>query len=72
MKVVISSMILAALLGLANAKVQFTNSNFDDIEAGQTFEITWSEAEGPVTVTLKNGSDDDLKTVQTLTTSCGP
>ncbi|KAF2968749.1 hypothetical protein GQX73_g4815 [Xylaria multiplex] len=68
MKVVVSSVVLAALLGFANAKVQLTNSNFDDIEAGSTFEITWADAEGPVTLTLKNGSEDDLQDVQTLTT----
>ncbi|KAI0433678.1 Ser-Thr-rich glycosyl-phosphatidyl-inositol-anchored membrane family-domain-containing protein [Xylaria sp. FL1042] len=68
MKAVISSVVLAALLGLANAKVQLTNSNFDNIEAGSTFEITWDDAEGPVTLTLKNGSEDDLKDVETITT----
>ncbi|KAI1274414.1 Ser-Thr-rich glycosyl-phosphatidyl-inositol-anchored membrane family-domain-containing protein [Xylaria sp. FL0933] len=67
MKAVISSVVLAALLGLANAKVQLTNSNFDNIEAGSTFKITWDDAEGPVTLTLKNGSEDDLKTVETIT-----
>ncbi|KAI1734789.1 Ser-Thr-rich glycosyl-phosphatidyl-inositol-anchored membrane family-domain-containing protein [Xylaria scruposa] len=69
MKVVISSVVLAAFLGLVNAKVQLTNSNFDDIEAGSTFTITWSGAEGPVTLTLKNGASGDLKTVQTITTN---
>ncbi|KAI0193191.1 Ser-Thr-rich glycosyl-phosphatidyl-inositol-anchored membrane family-domain-containing protein [Xylaria flabelliformis] len=69
MKVVISSVVLAAFLGLVNAKVQLTNSNYDDIEAGSTFTITWSGAEGPVTLTLKNGESGDLKTVQTITTN---
>ncbi|KAI1131269.1 Ser-Thr-rich glycosyl-phosphatidyl-inositol-anchored membrane family-domain-containing protein [Nemania abortiva] len=68
MKVVIS-VVLAGLLGLVNAKVQLTNSNFDGIEAGSTFEITWSGAEGPVTLTLKNGSSDDLQDVETITTN---
>lgn len=67
MKVTISSVVLSALLGLVSAKVQFTNSNFDGIEAGSTFEITWDDAEGPVTLTLKNGSEDDLKDVETIT-----
>ncbi|KAI0512471.1 Ser-Thr-rich glycosyl-phosphatidyl-inositol-anchored membrane family-domain-containing protein [Xylaria bambusicola] len=67
MKAVISSVVLAALLGFANAKVELTNSNFDDIEAGSTFEITWDDAEGPVTLTLKNGSEDNLQTVETIT-----
>ncbi|KAI1757086.1 Ser-Thr-rich glycosyl-phosphatidyl-inositol-anchored membrane family-domain-containing protein [Xylaria castorea] len=69
MKVVISSVVLAALLGFVNAKVELTNSNFDDIEAGSTFQITWTGAEGPVTLTLKNGKSGDLKTVQTITTN---
>ncbi|KAI0466467.1 Ser-Thr-rich glycosyl-phosphatidyl-inositol-anchored membrane family-domain-containing protein [Xylaria cf. heliscus] len=69
MKVVVSSVVLAALLGFVNAKVQLTNSNFDDIEAGSTFEITWSGAEGPVTLTLKDGEENNLKTVQTITTN---
>ncbi|KAJ8124639.1 hypothetical protein O1611_g9002 [Lasiodiplodia mahajangana] len=68
MKVVIS-VVLAGLLSLVNAKVQLTNSNFDGIEAGSTFEITWSGAEGPVTLTLKNGAEDDLQDVQTITTN---
>lgn len=67
MKVTISSVVLAALLGLVDAKVHLTNSNFSDIEAGSTFEITWDDAEGPVTLTLKNGASGDLKTVQTIT-----
>ncbi|KAI0203843.1 Ser-Thr-rich glycosyl-phosphatidyl-inositol-anchored membrane family-domain-containing protein [Astrocystis sublimbata] len=69
MKAVISSAVLAALLGLANAKVALTNSNFDDIEAGSTFQITWSGEEGPVTLTLKTGESDDLDTVSTITSN---
>ncbi|RWA08853.1 hypothetical protein EKO27_g6258 [Xylaria grammica] len=67
MKAVVSSVILAALLGLVNAKVQITNSNFDDVEAGSTFEITWDDAEGPVTLTLKDGDSDNLQDVETIT-----
>ncbi|TGJ82534.1 hypothetical protein E0Z10_g6205 [Xylaria hypoxylon] len=63
------SIVLAALLGLVNAKVHLTNSNFDDIEAGSTFQITWDDAEGPVTLTLKNGAEDDLDDVETITTN---
>ncbi|KAI3334757.1 Ser-Thr-rich glycosyl-phosphatidyl-inositol-anchored membrane family-domain-containing protein [Ustulina deusta] len=68
MKVVISSVVFAALLGLVSAKVKLTNSNFDDIEAGSTFEITWGGAEGPVTLTLKNGPENNLNDVETITT----
>ncbi|KAI0442101.1 Ser-Thr-rich glycosyl-phosphatidyl-inositol-anchored membrane family-domain-containing protein [Xylaria telfairii] len=69
MKVAISSVLLTALLGFVNAKVELTNSNFSGIEAGSTFEITWAGAEGPVTLFLKNGDSNDLKTVQTITTN---
>ncbi|KAI0409428.1 Ser-Thr-rich glycosyl-phosphatidyl-inositol-anchored membrane family-domain-containing protein [Xylaria palmicola] len=69
MKATVSSVVLAALLGFVNAKVHLTNSNFDDIEAGQTFEITWDEAEGPVTLTLKDGEEGDLQDVATITTN---
>ncbi|GAP83596.1 putative extracellular matrix protein [Rosellinia necatrix] len=68
MKVTISSVVLAALLGLVDAKVHLTNSDFGDIEAGSTFEITWDEAQGPVTLTLKNGDENNLDTVETITT----
>ncbi|KAI1828598.1 Ser-Thr-rich glycosyl-phosphatidyl-inositol-anchored membrane family-domain-containing protein [Xylaria intraflava] len=68
MKVSVSSVVLAALLGLANATVHITNSNFDGIEGGSTFDITWDGAQGPVTLTLKTGSSDNLQTVETITT----
>ncbi|KAI2636145.1 hypothetical protein GGS21DRAFT_514785 [Xylaria nigripes] len=67
MKVVISSLALATLLGLANAIVHLTNSNFDGIVAGSTFDITWADAQGPVTLTLKNGDSTDLQTVSVIT-----
>ncbi|KAI3323589.1 hypothetical protein HD806DRAFT_497274 [Xylariaceae sp. AK1471] len=69
MKFTISSVVLAVLAGLANAKVMLTNSAFDGIEAGKTFEITWADAQGPVTLTLKNGPEGNLKTVSTITTN---
>ncbi|KAI1075820.1 hypothetical protein F5B20DRAFT_584985 [Whalleya microplaca] len=67
MKSVIYSALLAALSGLANAVI-ITNSNFDGIEAGQPFEITWDEATGPVTLTLKSGAANNLNTVAQITT----
>lgn len=67
MRVTISSVVLAALVGLVNAKVHLTNSNFDGIKAGSTFKITWDDAEGPVTLTLKNGVSGDLKDVEPIT-----
>ncbi|KAL7628593.1 hypothetical protein AAE478_000108 [Parahypoxylon ruwenzoriense] len=66
MKSVILSAILAALPALVNAVV-ITNSNFEGIEVGKPFEITWAEAQGPVSLTLKNGESTDLKTVGEIT-----
>ncbi|RYP30149.1 hypothetical protein DL767_006397 [Monosporascus sp. MG133] len=64
MKFAIWSIILA---GLATAQVMLTNSNFNDIEAGEPFTITWSGATGPVTINLMNGPADDLSTVSEIT-----
>ena len=66
MKFIISSILLA---GLASAKVALTNSagDFADVEAGKPFEITWTDAQGPVTITLKTGPSDNLSTVSTIT-----
>lgn len=64
MKFTISSIILA---GLATAQVILTNSDYSGIEAGEPFTITWSDATGPVTLTLKNGPADDLSTVSEIT-----
>ncbi|KAI0396643.1 hypothetical protein F5Y17DRAFT_418174 [Xylariaceae sp. FL0594] len=66
MKAVFSAVILAAA-GVANALVKLTNSDYSGIEAGKTFKITWSDAAGPVTLTLKNGPTTDLKDVETIT-----
>ncbi|KAI1436757.1 Ser-Thr-rich glycosyl-phosphatidyl-inositol-anchored membrane family-domain-containing protein [Xylaria sp. CBS 124048] len=67
MKAYISSVALAALVGLVNAKAEITNSNFDGITAGSTFDITWDNAQGPVTLTLKTGDSANLDTVDTIT-----
>lgn len=55
----------AGLAALAQA-VEFTNSNFD-VVPGEDFEITWSGAEGPVTILLRQGPSDDLTTLETVT-----
>jgi hypothetical protein len=52
---------LAALVAVAQA-VKFTNSAFD-VQPGVPFTITWSEAVGPVTITLKNGAPAALQDV---------
>ena len=59
-----TALILAALAAAANA-VQFTNSAINP-EPGKPFELTWSGAQGPVTVLLKHGPSDNLKTVEEL------
>ncbi|KAK2030874.1 hypothetical protein LX32DRAFT_637749 [Colletotrichum zoysiae] len=59
-----TSVLVAGFAALAQA-VQLTNSNFD-IEAGKPFTITWSDAQGPVTLTLKNGPSTNLVTVQSI------
>ncbi|KAI3401544.1 hypothetical protein diail_10145 [Diaporthe ilicicola] len=45
--------------------IELTNSAYA-VQAGQPFTLTWSDSEGPVTVTLKNGASTDLKTVEVL------
>ncbi|KAK2046980.1 hypothetical protein LZ31DRAFT_551776 [Colletotrichum somersetense] len=61
-----TSVLVAGFAALAQA-VQLTNSNFD-VEAGKPFTITWSDAQGPVTLTLKNGPSTNLVTVQSIAT----
>lgn len=62
MKYTVLAAILAALPAWVSA-VLITNSNFNDVEAGKPFDITWSEATGAVTLTLKDGPSDNLQTV---------
>ncbi|KAI1461900.1 Ser-Thr-rich glycosyl-phosphatidyl-inositol-anchored membrane family-domain-containing protein [Annulohypoxylon moriforme] len=64
MKNVFVTILLAALPAWA---VQFTNTNFDGITAGKPFDITWTDASGSVTLTLKNGESDNLQTVGEIT-----
>lgn len=65
-----TAVILAALAAAANA-VQFTNVAINP-EPGKPFELTWSGAEGPVTILLKSGSSDNLKTIDTIACKCRP
>ncbi|KAI2619357.1 Ser-Thr-rich glycosyl-phosphatidyl-inositol-anchored membrane family-domain-containing protein [Hypomontagnella submonticulosa] len=65
MKFIVASTLLAALPAWVHAVI-ITNSNFDNIQVGKPFEITWSEATGPVTLTLKDGPKDNLETVSQL------
>lgn len=48
------------------AQPKFTNSEFGTLTAGKAFTLTWSNAQGPVTITLKNGNPGALQTVMTV------
>ncbi|KAL2074003.1 hypothetical protein VTL71DRAFT_7781 [Oculimacula yallundae] len=43
--------------------VKITNSpaSFEGIQAGKALKISWIDSEGPVTITLKNGKEDNLR-----------
>lgn len=51
---------IAGLIALVNAKVQFGNSVINPV-AGEDFELTWLEAEGPVTIQLVYGPSNNLE-----------
>ncbi|KAI1142814.1 Ser-Thr-rich glycosyl-phosphatidyl-inositol-anchored membrane family-domain-containing protein, partial [Hypoxylon sp. FL0543] len=61
------TLIAAILAAIPAWAVTITNSNFENIEVGKPFEITWSDAVGPVTLTLKDGAADNLQTVGEIT-----
>ena len=67
MKFTLASVVVFAAAALA--KPSLTNSNYD-ITEGDPFTFTWSDAEGPVTITLMTGPSDNLKPVKTIT--CRP
>jgi hypothetical protein len=60
-----SALIAAVAIGFANAAA-FTNSAFNGITAGQSIDLTWTNATGPVTINLKNGPSGNLQTVSTV------
>lgn len=60
--------VMAVLAAVASAEVTLTNSDYD-IEAGKPFTIEWTGADGPVTITLKNGDPTDLQTVEVIDSS---
>jgi hypothetical protein len=57
----------AAALAVAQA-VEFTDAagSFSEITAGKTFNFTWADATGAVTLTLKNGGANNLQTVNVI------
>ncbi|KAM7195103.1 Ser-Thr-rich glycosyl-phosphatidyl-inositol-anchored membrane family domain containing protein [Naviculisporaceae sp. PSN 640] len=63
MKYTISSVIAFAAAALA--KPILTNTEYP-VEEGQPFTITWANAEGPVTLTLKNGPSKNLQDVTVI------
>ncbi|KAM7193521.1 hypothetical protein V8F33_007748 [Rhypophila sp. PSN 637] len=65
MKFAVSAIFALAAVVLAQPKL--TNTEFNVVE-GEPFEITWMNAEGPVTLTLKNGDAKNLKDVTVIQT----
>merc|ERR1712144_66749 len=61
------ALIAAAACAVANAVI-ITNgpASFVGIQAGRALNITWADAEGPVTLTLKAGEANALTTVSTI------
>ncbi|KAL2199904.1 Ser-Thr-rich glycosyl-phosphatidyl-inositol-anchored membrane family-domain-containing protein [Corynascus similis CBS 632.67] len=55
-----------AFAAAALALPKFTNSDFT-ITEGEPFTLKWTDAEGPVTITLKTGPEENLQTVTVLT-----
>ncbi|KAH8775595.1 extracellular matrix protein [Diaporthe sp. PMI_573] len=45
--------------------IQLTNSAYA-VEAGQPFTLTWTDSQGPVTITLKNGPSTNLGDVEVI------
>ncbi|KUI66869.1 hypothetical protein VM1G_02044 [Cytospora mali] len=61
-----STQLLAIAAALPSAlAVEFTNSDYA-VTAGKTFTLTWADASGPVTITLKDGPSTNLKDVEVL------
>lgn len=58
--------VAAAAVAVANATVEFTDPTFAGITVGTPFNITWSGAEGPVTLSLKDGLTTNLQLVSTI------
>ncbi|PGH12721.1 hypothetical protein AJ79_04081 [Helicocarpus griseus UAMH5409] len=63
--------VLASALFVAAAVADISFTSFpQDVEVGKPVTITWaSDSDDPVTITLRKGPSDNLKDVETLTTS---
>jgi len=68
MKFIVTS--IAALIALVQA-IEITNSPVNPV-AGEPFEITWQNAEGPVTISLKYGNPDNLSDAGEIVGMCFP
>jgi hypothetical protein len=48
------------------AAVQITNTNYDGIQTGSPFTVTWTDASGPVTMLLRMGNSTDLSKLNAM------
>ncbi|KAI9647562.1 hypothetical protein NHQ30_003947 [Ciborinia camelliae] len=60
-----STLFLAAAAATLASAVELTNPSFN-VAAGSPFNITWANADGPVTLTLKDGPSTNLHTVTVI------
>ncbi|KAH8591984.1 hypothetical protein B0O99DRAFT_718113 [Bisporella sp. PMI_857] len=59
----------AALISTVSARINITNTVVSGITAGTPYTITWGDATGPVTITLKHGLDaNNLEDYEVLVT----
>ncbi|CAK7204203.1 hypothetical protein SEUCBS139899_006957 [Sporothrix eucalyptigena] len=58
----LDSIFLAAAAAVTANALSFTNANFYNITIGNPFNITWSNASGPVTLTLLKGGTEPFFT----------
>lgn len=50
----------------ATRGLQFSNPSLDGLTAGSPFNLTWSGASGTTTLTLQNGTADNMDVVATI------
>ncbi|CAK7211660.1 hypothetical protein SCUCBS95973_001190 [Sporothrix curviconia] len=63
----LGSLIVAATAVTTASALSFTNANFYNITIGNPFNITWSNASGPVSLTLlKGGTEPFFTNISTL------
>jgi hypothetical protein len=57
---------VVAFAATALARPLFTNSDFPNLETGDSITIKWDNATGPVTITLMNGPRNQLQPVKDI------